>query len=335
MEKMNNSLEEIWKKLERSKNILIPLHPKPDGDSLGSSLAVKYILEKILSVKTTVVSQDELSENLQEFAFSKEVEFGKKLDEINLEKFDTILFLDHGTLRGHPEKIEKKEFPKNTTIINIDHHDTNDFYGNLNYVDSKRTSCCSILVDILSEKGIKADEESSRRLLLGILTDSGFFLNDNTPDSMKKAAFLIDTGKIDYEKEFYSRIMGNSWKMKKFEGILIENMEMKNILGKNVVYTHISQEDIKKLDLNQAEIRLGISFLKDIKNTDIIITLSELGDQIKGSLRSVGIDTTLYSKEFGGGGHKEASAFYMKKISLQEAMKKVLSTIERVGINKI
>ena len=170
--------------------------------------------------------------------------------------------------------------------------------------------------------------------MLGILTDSGFFLNDSSPDSMKKAVFLIEKGNINYPREFYEPIMNNSWKVKRLEGILIQNMKKADIEKKNICYSYILHEDIKSLGLNPAEIRLGITFLKDVKDIDIIFTLSELENEIKGSFRSRGVDTTLFSKEFGGGGHKEASAFHLEKMPMEKAIEKVLSVIKKVGIHK-
>ncbi len=331
MENKNNTFEEIWNALKKSKKILLSLHPKPDGDSLGSCTALKYVLER-RGKSVTLISQDELDENLMDFSFSKEVKFGKKLTDYNLNNFDLLIFIDHGTLEKHPQEIVFMNFPKNLNVINIDHHHTNKYYGNLNYVDSRVVSSCSILTDFFGKAKINFDRELTRRLLLGILTDSGFFLNDHTPDSIKKAAFLIETGEIDYQKEFYGPIMNLSWKVKKLVGELTNNMKKEKIFGKNVAYSYILASDIKKLKLNSAEIRLGINFLKDIKDVDVIFTLSEMEKDIKGSFRSRGVDTTLFSKEFGGGGHKEASAFYIKKMPIREAIKKVLEAIKRVGI---
>ena len=333
MEKKKNTFEEIWEAMKKSRNILMSLHPKPDGDSLGSCTALKKVLEQN-GKKVSLFSKDDISENLKGFNFTEEVRFGKSFDDYDLKDFDTIIFLDYGTLGDYTEKIKRREFPKGLITINIDHHDTNSYFGDLNYVNPKITSCCSILVDFFKDINLDFDKDLSRRLLLGILTDSGFFLNDKSPDSMEKAVFLIEKGKINYPKEFYEPIMNNPWKVKKLIGKLIENMEKTKISGKNVAYSYILQKDIKKLGLNSAEIRLGINFLKDIKDIDVIFTLSEMEDDIKGSFRSNGVDTTLFSTEFGGGGHKEASAFYLEKIPMDKAIEKVLDTIEKVGIHK-
>ncbi|MBU2615780.1 MAG: DHH family phosphoesterase [Nanoarchaeota archaeon] len=119
-----------------SERILIPLHPKPDGDSFGSCAAMKYVLERE-GKKVTVISKDSLSENLKEFSFAREVLFGKGIEDIDLSEFDILLLLDHGSsLTCCPEK-DIRKIAGDLEIINIDHHPTNESYGNINYVNSQ------------------------------------------------------------------------------------------------------------------------------------------------------------------------------------------------------
>lgn len=326
----NNTFEEIWNKLKESKNIIIPLHPKPDGDSLGSCVALKYVLEKNTKAKVTVVSFDDLADDIKTFDFSKEVQFGKKIESYNLENFDCLVFLDHGSLQGYPEGFQKRNF-----VVNIDHHQTNSKYGNINYVDTQRISCCSILFDFFKKVGINFDRDLARRLLLGILTDSYFFVNGDSIDAMRKALYLLEIGKIDYPNEFFRPITNRKWGLKKYEGILLGNMQKTNVDGKVIAYSFAKKEDVKKCNLNPAEIRLGISFLKDTSDIDLFFTVTELEDGIKGSFRSTQIDTSLFAQRLGGGGHKAASAFVLEKMPIEKAIETTLKTIKEVGIHKI
>ena len=329
----NNTFEEIWEKLRKAENILIPLHPRPDGDSLGICAAMGHVLRG-LGKEVILISKDELSDNLKGFDFIKEIEFGRNFEDYDLENFDVLLFLDHGSLQGYPEEIQKKEFPKNTIVINIDHHETNNYFGNLNYVNTESPSCCSVLVEFLQKLNVDFEAELSKRLFLGICTDTYFFVHGDSLDSIKKAEFLIEKGKIDYAKDFFEPINSNPWNIKKLYGIILSNMKKKRIRGVEVAYSFVLQEDIQKYGLNEAEIRLGIMCVQDIKDIPLVFTLTELKDKIKGSFRSRGIDTSLLSKELGGGGHKQASAFLLEKMPMEKAINSVLEIIERVGIHK-
>jgi len=332
MEKKNNTFEEIWEKLKSSKKVLMKLHDGPDGDSFGSCVTMKQILEKE-GIEVTLISKDNLSENLEAFEFSKEVEFGKELKDFDLREFDVVLLLDHGALTYSSENVEK--LLKNNFIINIDHHESNDYFGKMNYVDIESPSCCSVLFEFLEKIGVNFDERLCRKLLLGICTDTNFFIFVNPLDNLKKAAFLIERGKIDYEKEFFNPINASSWGLKKMQGILLSNMKKKQIDGKNVAYSFMTKKEGKNYNLNMAEKRLGILAMQGIKDVDIVFTLKELGNKIKGSFRSKGVDTVLFSKEFGGGGHKQASAFSLEKMPMEKAIEKVLEVIEKIGMHKI
>jgi len=333
MKKENNTFEEIWNELKKSDKILMTLHYRPDGDSLGSCTAMKCVLEK-LGKNVTLISKDNLSENLNEFEFSKEVRFRRDIQEENLDEFDCILLLDYGAAPNDFSEEFMEKLKKHKTI-NIDHHNTNNHFGYMNYVDNKSPSCCSILIEMFKKINIEFHEQLCRRLLLGICTDTYFGAYDKTAETLKKMSFLVEKGKINYQREFVDRILSNPWKLKKLWGILLSNMEKIEIGGKTVAYSWATKEEYEKFGLNYADIRLGITCIQDIKNLDLVFTLTEMEDHIKGSFRSKNLDTTIYSEELGGGGHKKASAFVTDKESMRNVVDKVLEMIKRKGFLEI
>lgn len=330
----NNTFQEIWDEIKTAKNVLLTLHPRPDGDSLGCCTAMKYILEK-MGMKVRLISRDGLSENLGQFSFAKEVEFGVGLDDINLNDFDHVMIMDLSHLGDFSEKIQNSKELREK-MINIDHHSTNPgTLGKFNYVNANLSSCCAILFELFKEVGVSFDGELCRRILLGICTDTGFFEFGHAPDSFDKAAFLIEKGNIDYQREFVIPILRSQpWTLKKLHGILLLNAKRKMIDGKTIVYSVASREEYEEHGLNYSDIRLGIMCLEDIKGADIIFTLTDMPNEVKGSMRSVNFDTTLYSKAFGGGGHKSASGFIVEKQPLSEIAEKVLKIIEEKGFER-
>ncbi|MEK6844609.1 MAG: DHH family phosphoesterase [Nanoarchaeota archaeon] len=328
----NNGFHEIFNKLKGCKNIAMTLHAMPDGDSLGSCTAMKYFLERDLKCNVELVSYDKLPENLIDFSFVNEVKFGKDISEVKTEDFDAILFLDCGSVSNISGKL-KKEFnlPKNIFIINMDHHATNVFYGNMNYVDTKALSACSFLVNFFKEIKVKFDAELATRLLLGVCTDTMFFTIDNSIQALKDADFLISNGG-DYAKVL--DVLSVPLRMEKFYAILINNLKMHKDIKFGISF--VNRKDIDELKLSDAETRLGINKLQYIRDFDFVCTLTELKDIIKGSFRSNRkIDVSLFAKELGGGGHKLAAAFTFPKISIEKAQEKVLEAINKVGIHKI
>lgn len=317
--------------MKESRNILISLHPKPDGDSLGSCTALKRILEKQGKV-VNLFSKDELSENLAELDMAKEVKFGVDISEINWEDFDLVIFLDHANLNYYSTSMEDK-FKKNV-IINIDHHETNPLFGTLNYVDSNSPTACSVLIKLFKENNIEIDKETAKRLFLGVASDTGFFSYINANNVFEDAAFLSEKG-VDYFNDIFKPIIGNTpLKIKKLFGILLNNLKVIEKRGIKIAYSFIKKEEVQKHNFGISDLRIGIDSIRGIKDVSVELVLYELNEEVKGSFRSSEIDTSKFAEEFGGGGHKLAAGFVIKNTDLKEAEKKVFDAIEKVGIHR-
>jgi phosphoesterase RecJ-like protein len=331
---MNKNLSnEVFKKIKSANKILIPLHEGPDGDSLGCCMAMKYFLERDFKKEVKVISKDKLSGGLACFEFVNEIEFGIGIRDINLEYFDVILFLDHGALSYKPGS-SNISFPTNS-VINIDHHPTNSHFGNINYVDATRPSCCSILIDFFKEWKIKFDKELSTRLLIGVYTDSGEFCHDNG-DALRDAVFLLDK-KADYLEKVVNVIKYNTpLGVKRYQALLINNFKVIDFEKYKIGFSSTSRKEVDNLGINLSEVRSGPNYLQEIGGIDFLFTLAEVEGMIKGSFRSrKKIDVSLFAKELGGGGHKFAAAFTFKDLSLSQVEKKVFEAIKKVGVHKV
>lgn len=329
----NNTPQEIWNKIKESKRILMTLHAMPDGDSIASCTAFKRIIEQNTDAQITLVSHDPIDKAIGNLPLAKEVEFGKDITDLPLENFDLFLTLDTSETSRLGKFKPDFTLPKNLFTINIDHHHTNSYFGNFNYVLSNLPSCCSILLPFFEELKIPIDKETATRLLLGICTDSAFFTNSGAEQALKDAAKLLEK-----EAEYYKKIvlpvnLEQSLNQKKFYARLILNVKIDK--EKKLAYTSLAEKDISDLNLNAAEIRLGIKELQSISDTDFCFTLIELPDGVKGSFRAKeDIDVSLFAKALGGGGHKAAAAFILPKMPIEQAEKQVLEAIDKVGIHK-
>jgi bifunctional oligoribonuclease and PAP phosphatase NrnA len=322
----NNSFQEIWARLKKSKKVLLTLHYAPDGDSLGSCIALKYVLERDFKCQVTLISKDNLDETLMDMPYSKEIKFGVDISTLDLNNYDTTVFLDSGMMIRMFK--EKYSLPKNIFIINIDHHGTNDYVAPMNYIDAETPSTCSLLMQMFKSVGVKFDKELSTRLLLGLCTDTGFFMH-NSNVAITEASFLIGNG-ADYQFIVSSILKRVPLKLKKYYALLIDRFKIIKINNINVGYSYVDAKDIKRLALNTSEVRLGINWLLDIRECDIVFTLSDLKDNIKGSFRSRGdIDVSRLAVMLNGGGHKAAAAFVFESMSLKDAEKKVLSLLKK------
>jgi len=330
MNSKNNTVSDIWSALSKSKRVLMSLHAAPDGDSLGSCAAVKYLLERDIGASVTLISEDELDSALSRVPAAKEVLFGKSLHDYDWQQFDTVIFLDNGRIDRYDERA--KQLVNHDNIINIDHHASNTRFGNLNYVIDDAPAACAVLLDIFKQCNVKFDAELSKRLLLGICTDSGFFRNRmNLSRCLHDAVFLLDHG-ADYLEDIVEPVLnGQPLKMKKYLGFMLNNLVLDK--QRKVAYSTLDNKHVVELNLNKSEIRLGIKDLQDIEGADCIFTLVELDNGIKGSFRTTKrIDVSKFATALGGGGHKPAAGFYLEKMPLDKAVDKVLQTIDEVGM---
>jgi len=302
--KQNNSPQEIFEKIKEAKKIYLQLHNAPDGDSLGCCGAMKYFLERDFPEKEVIlVSGDEVVEQFKKIPFVKEIKFGESLESVDLNDIDLFLFLDQGSLSYKGEKVDLPE----GKVINIDHHNTNLYYGDLNYVDIQRPSACSVLIDLFKEWDVEFDNELSSRLLLGTYTDSLGFTTQKS--AILDGAFLIEKGADMNIIEILK--YNQPLKMKKYFALLVNSLKVLEINGYKFGISLLSKEDLSDLNLNVGEIRAGPNYLQEIEGMDILCTLAEAEDLIKGSFRSRNYDTLLISKSLGGGGHKLASSVYL------------------------
>lgn len=330
----NSTFEEIWNKIKSAKSVMMSLHYGPDGDSLACCIAMKYVLERDFNTHVKIVSKDDLDSTLRELPYAQEIAFGEGIDEQNLEEFDLVLTMDSGALKQFVGRDRAFSFPEETFVVNIDHHATNEYFGNLNYV-SYRPSACSVLLDLFRDRGVEFDSELATRLLLGIFTDSGYFCHDNG-GAIQDAAFLISF-KPDYLDGIVNAVKYNyPLRVKKYYGILYDHFNIVEIHGRNVGYSSVSLQEIAHLGLNLSEVRGGANDLQEIGGIDIMFLLTETEKNIKGSFRSrKKVDVSKFAEALGGGGHKAAAAFYLDKMPLDAAVKKVLETITKVGIHSI
>jgi bifunctional oligoribonuclease and PAP phosphatase NrnA len=325
----NNTPEEIYKKLKDSKKVLISLHTGPDGDSLGSASAMKYFLKREFGTEAILISADYLDEVLSKIDFSSDVNFGKDILDFDLRDFDVLLAIDCGIPQMIGKLKKDKNFLNDIFTINIDHHDTNDYYGNLNFVLKNYPSASSVIIKLLKENNIEFDRELSRRLLLGVCTDAVIFTAYSQYDIIfNDIGFLISNG-ADYTSDVLEPVVLNRpLKLKKYFAYIVNNLKINE--EKKFGYSLIPLKVTEELGLNLSEVRLGINEITDISGLDFVCTLTETKDYIKGSFRGKGkVDLSKIAEKLGnGGGHKNAAAFRLN-MSLEEAEKEVLRVVKQ------
>ncbi len=302
---------QIKKELEKASRILIVAHAAPDGDTIGSSFAMKEYLVSGLGKKAIVACTDPLPQYLKDFLGNENIELPKNID---LKKFDLIVGCD-AVERGFEEIVTEKE--ENQKIILLDHHTTlrmKKIKPDIVISDERYSSVCEIIFDFFDFHRIEISRKISERLLLGVLGDTGIFQHANTtPKVMEMAASLMRRGAS------LSKIIRLVFKNKRLEtlklwGRAMERAEINPKTG--AIISYVTKEDLDELQGDIEDISGVAEILNTVSGTKFSLVLSERGEnRVKGSLRSEeykDTDVSEIARLLRGGGHRLAGGFEVK-----------------------
>jgi len=293
----------ILQECKNAKRIGISGHIRPDGDCVGSCLALYQYLHKCMpdcTVEVFLEKPADIFSEIEGFSLINS-EFPER------DVFDVFFALDCGQERlGDAEKY----FVQAKKKINIDHHISNKGDGDINYIKPQVGSASELVYDLIDKEQL--DKEMAMAIYIGMIHDTGVFQYSNTtPETLQKAAYLISFG-FDFsrliEETFYqksylqSQIMGRA---------LMESIRFMN--GRCIV----SMVDRKIMDFYQVDTKDldGIvNQLRNIKGVDCAIFMYESGNlEYKVSLRSnEKVDVAKVASYFGGGGHMRAAGCTLK-----------------------
>ena len=315
-------IKKIASGLKHYKSFLITSHTGPDGDSIGSQIALALLLKR-LKKKVAIINEDPVPELYQFLPHSNLISKIKN-SKLKIKNFETVVVLDCSNLErtGNVGSL----IPKLKIIINIDHHLDNSRFGNLNWVDKKASSVAEQIFSLGKCLKIPLDKKLATLLYTGIITDTGSFQYHLTPDTHKIIATLISKGAVPEEitKNVYQSLPFTSFKL---FGLGLSTL--RETPDHRVCWMKITKEMYRKTKASPENTEAFISYLQQIKNIKILFILKEATkNKTKVSFRSIGkIDVQKLAKKFGGGGHRNASGATLTE-PIGRAEKTILKTIK-------
>ncbi len=323
MTKIAMKISEITEKIKLFKKIAITFHTSPDGDSLGSALALLIGLRK-LNKEVHIISKEIVPEAFQFLPCSNEIN-----GEISqpLEGTECVIVLDCGDFKRINANLVKEK--KNFELINIDHHVSNDLYGDLNFVDISASATSEIVFEVLRLLHVEMDKEISTCLYTSLLTDTGSFRHSSTTALTHRiAGELINTG-IDFSNIHRLIFENKKFDKIKFYGEVINSMTAE--LDFKVCIMHLSKEMLKKYEKVSEDTSDVINFGASIDTVEVTILIKDAENGVKVSLRSKSlVDVSKVAEVFNGGGHIRAAGFFTEgnfddtKAKLMEILEKEL-----------
>lgn len=320
-----NSINSVKEEILKAKKIGLSFHTSPDGDAIGSTLALFNGL-KYLNKEAYIISRDVISDNLSFLPFSETID-----KEITMPTSDTdlVIILDCGNL----ERISADLNNYDRKIINIDHHISNEMYGFLNYVDIKAAATCEIVYLLLKELGIdftlQCDDiiNIGKCVYTGIVTDTGSYRHSNvTARTHQIASELIELG-VNNSKIHSDLFDNKPFDKVKLMGCVLSNIKLE--LDGNVSVLEITKDIAEQFNLQNTDTSDIISIGVSIKGVEVALLLKEVDDGIKASLRSKNdVDVRRVAENFGGGGHIKAAGVMQKNVSLKVAKENLLKILK-------
>lgn len=316
------SLKKIIKKIKENNSFLIAAHLNPEADALGSQLALRALLLR-LGKKVQIVNEDSVP---AEYRFLPAVRSVKKLKAQKIIGFDAFIVLDCSDL-GRCRKVSNAA-AQAKVIINIDHHLSNDYFGDINWVDCNASSASEMIYELYKKMKVPLNRNIALCLYAGIMTDTGSFRYPNTTvRSLRIAADLLRYGlKPD---KIYNKIYQNlSLSEARIIRLIIDTMNT-DATGK-IVWFKVKKSLCGSLPLSYTLVEHILDFGRMIKDADAVVLFKENSNKgaIRVNLRSKKTDVNKIAAAFGGGGHKNASGATITG-SLNNVESKVIRKIKQ------
>jgi phosphoesterase RecJ-like protein len=303
--------------LRRCQKILVSAHKNPDGDALGSQLALMLALEK-LSKTVTAHNLDPVPEIYRFLPHAHRIKTGLPVKG----RYDAYIVVDADPPRAG---LFNEKYPADI-LINIDHHVTNSHEWPLTWLDPDAAACGEMIYNLIRELGVTIDRDIALCLYTAIFTDTGSFRYSNTsPSSMKIAAAMLEAGADPwivtenvYESFAYRRL--------KLLGQVLTGMERSE--DGRVAWVVITEELYRQTGTTAEDTDSFINFVRSVKGVEVAVLFRQTEEsQYKLSLRSKGrVDLSVLAQSFGGGGHKNAAGGIMNG-ALEDVKRTVVNSV--------
>jgi bifunctional oligoribonuclease and PAP phosphatase NrnA len=297
LDRRDSSLSEVADALRSARRITAICHENPDADTIGAAVAVRLIGQR-LGAEAEIVSIDQPSPM---FDFLPGIDEVRRRPELEP---DLAVVCDAATLeRVGRIAVEESEWLRRARLLNVDHHVTSDYFGDLNLVDPRAAATCQVLARLVPELGLQLDAALATALLTGIVRDSQGFADPSTSsETLRLTAALVDAGaslphihrtilaEMPYPMmALWGRILGTIGEA--FDG--------------RVIYATLTRAMLDETRTQQHDADGVVEFMTRGKGAEVAILVRELGDGTsRVSVRTTGsVDATRIAGQFDGGGH--------------------------------
>jgi bifunctional oligoribonuclease and PAP phosphatase NrnA len=301
------TLADVAEELRAADRFLLTTHEGPDGDALGSLLATHKVLLQLGKDSVMFLAAKEFPLPVEyRFLPLEEVFHEPPVDVVDR----VLVFLDCGNIDRMPVDFLRRD---EAMILNLDHHHDNTRFGTLNLVDTAASCTAEIVFRLARMLGAEITPEIATALYVGLVTDTGRFMYENTSaDTHRMAADLIEAGVDvhDIYRRLYERVP-----LEKLHLVARAVQRIERLDDCPLAVTHISAEDYLETGSNESMTEGIIDYVRALEGAEVAAMVRDKPDggshARKVSLRSATgrVDVSAIAQRYGGGGHHRAAGF--------------------------
>lgn len=311
---MINSIKNL---INTSNSILLLTHESPDGDAIGSVLSLYHYLTSINKAVDMVILDIP-----RVFDFLPSID--KIVDNVNND-YDLGIVVDCAT----KDRIGQKEdlFSRCKNTIVIDHHISNNNYGDINYVKGDVSSCCQVIYYLFKEFDVVMNKTIGQAIMAGVLTDTNGFGNNDVDSQTFNLACELKSLDIDINSVYNKLLLKKTMSQYNLMKIGMDRLEF--LCDGKIAFTYILEDDFKQVGAVLGEHEGIVDIGRNIDGVEVSILIREHNGWTI-SLRSTGsIDVGKIALSLGGGGHRMASGGKLYG-TFEETKKTVINEIKKV-----
>lgn len=290
-------LSQVIEVIENKQNFAITTHVRPDGDGIGSSLGLCWLLRS-LGKNAEVVLRDDIPVSYQQLPGADQI---KKTAELN-GKYDAVFVIECSDInRPGIRNLEQQ------TVVNIDHHATCEHFGQINWIDSTASAVGEMIYNLCKAIGGRVTKEIAECVYLALVTDTGSFHFPNTTDrTLKVASELV---KVGVKPANISEAVYSSYSWSRIELMRQVLATVKRDQTGRVAWMRQTLEMAARADASDGDNNgfvniplaarevLAVAYMREVQPGAYRVSLRSKGD----------INVARVAEKFGGGGHKNAA----------------------------
>jgi phosphoesterase RecJ-like protein len=301
--------DQVVAELREAEKLLLTTHENPDGDALGSLVGMHLILQQLGKDSVMYMSPDEfpLPWEYRFFTFDEDL-VGEPPSDVDER---TIVFLDCGNIDRMPVDFLQAD---GLHILNIDHHHDNTRFGTVNLVDAEASCTAEIVWRIARELGAEVTPPIADALYVGLVTDTGRFMYENTSaEAHRMAAELIEIG-VEPDKVYRRLYEGLPFRRLLLLQRALASVERHD--GGALTIAHVTKPDFEETGALETDSEGIVDHMRAVEGTAVAVLVREQLAHDREGMRKVSlratdgrVDVSRIARSMGGGGHPQAAGF--------------------------